>query len=29
MDVLNNTFSKNLRVELLNFEYIVQLLPHT
>lgn len=29
MDVLNNTFSKNLRVEMLNFEYIVQLLPHT
>lgn len=28
MDVLNNTFSKNLRIEMLNFEYVTQLLPH-
>lgn len=28
-DVLNNTFAKNLRVEMLNYENVTQLLPHT
>ena len=29
MDVLNNTFAKNIRVEMLNYENVTQLLPHT
>ena len=29
MDVLNNTFAKNIRIEMLNYENVAQLLPHT
>jgi len=28
MDVLNNTFAKGLRIEMLNFDNVAQLLPH-
>lgn len=28
MDVLNSTFAKNLRIEMLNYENVAQLLPH-
>lgn len=29
MDVLNNTFAENLKVDVLNYENIAQIIPHT